>query len=189
MLQVLFIQDQVNRDVPSAWGLQQVTQYFHVCKQIHHNCYHLARRKEVEGEKKPKRLLKSRGQVNCALNYEFSIQTSWVTESLTTRVETASRSLCLTPLIPPWQIKSLWITMKVPLNNYEDIPHPATSCLIYHSQKEIAERVMHMHKLWISLIQQVCIAISKYDRNTAHKQNSWDRQKSLFNWFEYSIDN
>lgn len=51
MLQVLFIQDQVNGDVPSAWGLQQVTENFHVCKQIHHNCYHLARRKEVWGER------------------------------------------------------------------------------------------------------------------------------------------
>lgn len=158
MLQVLFIQDQVNGDMSSAWGLQQVTQYFHVCKQIHHNCYHLARRKEgwVENQRTVK--------ISHPRELRFKL---WIKHSdlLSWWVDIASGPLCLKALTPPWQPKSL---KKI----YEDIPHPATSCLICHSQKEIAERLTHVHKLCLSLMHQICVALSNYARNIAYEQKS-----------------
>lgn len=63
---------------------------------------------------------------------------------------------------PSQQIKALLITMKT----FPVLLPPASS--IHPSQKEIAERVMHVHKL--SLVQQVCIALSKCARNIAYKQ-------------------
>lgn len=130
------------------------------------------------GKKKKRRVLKLHAQVNCTSNHELSSQTSRLTECQWPRAEIASGPLYLIVLTPPWQIKSLLMTLKT----FPVLLPPASS--ICHSQKEIAERVMCVQKLSMSLVQQLHIALSKCVRNIAYKQEELRLTKIMIQFKE-----